>query len=84
MKITSLGFAAAISMSLIAGVFMGCSTGVRAGQPHMQAALDSLINAEHELSVAEEDKGGHRVNALHATREAIEQTRAGINFARNH
>jgi len=84
MKITPLGFAAAISISLVAGVFMGCSTGVRAGQPHMQAALDSLINAEHELSVAEEDKGGHRVAALRATHNAIEETRAGINFARNH
>ena len=84
MKITPVGLVAALSMSLIAGVFMGCSTGVRAGQPHMQAALDALNSAEHELSVAEEDKGGHRVAALRATRNAMEETRAGINFAHNH
>jgi hypothetical protein len=84
MRITPLSFAAALSMSLVAGVFLGCTSGVRAGQPHMQAALDSLINAEHELGAAEEDKGGHRVAALRATREAIAQTREGMAFARNH
>ena len=84
MKVTTVGFAAALSMSLIAGVFMGCSTGVRAGQPHMQSALDALTSAEHELSVADEDKGGHRANALRATRNAINETREGISFARNH
>jgi len=84
MKITRLGFAAAISISLFAGIFMGCSSSVRADQPHMQAALDALLNAEHELSAAEEDKGGHRVAALRATRDAIAQTREGIAYARHH
>jgi hypothetical protein len=84
MKITPVGFAAAIAFSLIAGIFMGCSTPVRADQPHMQAALDALTTAEHELSVADEDKGGHRVSALRATRNAIAETREGIAFARNH
>jgi hypothetical protein len=84
MKITPFGFAVAIALSLTSGIFMGCATSVHAGQPHMQAALDALLSAESELSAAETDKGGHRVNALHATRNAIEETRAGISFARNH
>lgn len=84
MKITPFGFAAAMTLSLASGIFMGCSTPVRAGQPHMQAALDALLTAESELNAAESDKGGHRVNALQATRSAIGETRAGISFARNH
>jgi hypothetical protein len=82
MKITPFGCLLAVALSLAAGVFMGCSTAVHAGQPHMQAALDALMNAEHELNVAEEDKGGHRLAALRATRNAISETHAGIEFAR--
>lgn len=84
MKITPFGFAITVALSLTAGMFMGCATTVHAGQPHMQAALDALTTAEHELSAAEEDKGGHRVNALRATRNAINETNAGIQFGRNH
>lgn len=76
-----LGFAVALVVSCVAGILIGCAFGVRAGQPLMQAALDSLGNAEHELAVAEEDKGGHRAAALRLTREAIGETRAGIDFA---
>ena len=84
MKISVFGFVVAVTLILTVGILLGCSQGVHAGQPHMQAALDSLMNAEHELNVAEEDKGGHRVAALRATRDAIHETRAGIEFARNH
>ena len=84
MKLTPVAFAVAMIASLVAGILIGCSPNVRADQPHMQAALDSLQNAEHELAVAEEDKGGHRVAALRLTREAIAQTREGIEFARRH
>ena len=84
MKNTSFGLAVAMALSLVAGILIGCSPAVRADQPHMQAALDALQTAEHELSVAEEDKGGHRVNALRLTRDAIAETRRGIEFARHH
>jgi len=84
MKISPFGFVAAITLSVTAGILIACSSGVHAGQPHMQAALDALTTAEHELSAAEEDKGGHRVAALRATRDAIHETHAGMEFARNH
>jgi len=84
MKITPLAFAIAMTLSLATGILLGCSGGVRAGQPHMQAAVEALSTAEHELGVAEEDKGGHRIAALRATRDAIRETRAGMEFARNH
>ena len=47
-------------------------------QPHMQAALDALKQAEHHLQEAKHDKGGHRAKALAATREAIKHVEMGM------
>lgn len=47
-------------------------------QPHMQAALDALKQAEQHLNEAKHDKGGHRVAALKATREAIRHVEMGM------
>jgi len=81
---TRFDLVVAMSFSMVVGILIGCTSPVHADQPHMQAALDSLQNAEHELSVAEEDKGGHRANALRLTRDAIAETRHGIEYARHH
>ena len=56
----------------------------RADQPHMQAALDALQRAEHELQAATSDKGGHRANALSYVRKAITEVQRGISFDRHH
>ena len=53
-------------------------------QPHMQAALDALKQAEQHLSEAKHDKGGHRVAALKATRDASRHVEAGMKFADKH
>ena len=53
-------------------------------QPHMQAALDALKQAEHHLQEAKHDKGGHRAKALAATREAIKHVEEGMKFADKH
>jgi F0F1-type ATP synthase epsilon subunit len=50
-------------------------------QPHMQAALDALKQAEQHLNEAKHDKGGHRVAALKATREAIRHVEEGMKVA---
>jgi hypothetical protein len=50
-------------------------------QPHMQAALDALKQAEQHLNEAKHDKGGHRVAALKATREAIKHVEMGMKAA---
>ena len=50
-------------------------------QPHMQAALDALKQAEQHLNEAKHDKGGHRVAALKATREAIKHVEEGMKVA---
>ena len=47
-------------------------------QPHMQAALDALKQAEQHLNEAKHDKGGHRAAALKATREAIKHVEMGM------
>lgn len=47
-------------------------------QPHMQAALQALKQAEQHLKEAAHDKGGHRVAALKATQEAIKHVEEGI------
>jgi hypothetical protein len=47
-------------------------------QPHMQAALDALKQAEQHLNEAKHDKGGHRVAALKATQDAIKHVQMGM------
>ena len=49
-------------------------------QPKMQAALAALESAKNHLENATADKGGHRVKAIQATKEAIEETKKGISF----
>lgn len=44
----------------------------------------TLTPGEDEPENSNEDKGGHRVKALQATREAIEQTKKGIAFDNAH
>lgn len=51
-------------------------------QPHMQNALERLRSARAELSAAAADKGGHRIRAIDYVDRAIEETRAGIAYAR--
>ncbi len=53
-----------------------------AQQPHMQAAKDSLQEALKHLEQATADKGGHRVGAIKATKDAIEHVEKGIRFDR--
>ena len=66
---------AAMAATLTAGVFIGEAL---AAQPHMQAALEALHTARAELQEASRNKGGHRVEALRLTNEAIRETEAGM------
>jgi len=70
--------AGALSLALTSGIFIGHAV---ADQPHMQSALDSLQAAKTDLEYATHNKGGHRVEALRLTNEAIRETRAGIEAA---
>jgi hypothetical protein len=53
-------------------------------QPAMQAALQSLRQAEEALRRADTDKGGHRVKALQLVNEAQREVEAGIQFDNRH
>jgi hypothetical protein len=49
-----------------------------AAQPHMQAALKALHNANADLQEAVPDKAGHRVKAMQLVTDAIAEVQAGI------
>jgi hypothetical protein len=47
-------------------------------QPHMQAALRALNNAQAQLEQAFADKAGHRVKAMELVKGAIHEVEEGI------
>lgn len=47
-------------------------------QPHMQAALNHLLDAQRNLEAGTSDKGGHRVKALDYVGKAISEVNKGI------
>ncbi len=47
-------------------------------QPHMNAALDALKQAQMHLKEAEHNKGGHRADAENLVVQAIKQVNLGI------
>ena len=73
--LTVAAVAALLALGFVAGQAI-------AYQPHMQSALDHLRAARAELSAAAADKGGHRLRAIGYVDRAIEETRAGIQYAR--
>ena len=53
-------------------------------QGHMEAALEHLRVARHELHEAGHNKGEHRRIAMDRTQEAINQVKRGCHFADDH
>jgi CubicO group peptidase (beta-lactamase class C family) len=53
-------------------------------QPHMQAALERLREAQRELEAATHDKGGHRSRAVSLVKQAIVQVNQGISYDSTH
>jgi hypothetical protein len=53
-------------------------------QGHMWNAKNDLVAALGQLQAAVPDKGGHRVNAINLTQQAISETQAGIRFGRGY
>ena len=84
MKLRTTAVLAAGAVALTGLGAIGGFTAAQADQPHMQNALADLKLARGELVAAVPDKGGHRVNALNLTNQAIAETQAGIGFAATH
>ena len=83
MKLQTPAVLGAAAVALTALGAIGGFAAARADQPHMQAALSDLRAARAELIAASTDKGGHRAAAIRFTDQAIDETLAGINFARH-
>ncbi len=73
-KLSTLALATALGLSL------AMPTAEADRQPLMKDALGHLNAAKNTLQRADNDKGGHRVKAIAAVNEAIEQTKKGIAF----
>lgn len=72
-------------MGLIVAAALSLPRAARAeDQPHMQAALDALKQAQQHLQEAQHDKGGHRSKALQHVKMAIAQVEAGMKFDSTH
>lgn len=77
--------AASVSRRQVVGVMaLSALAGgpVEAQQPHMQAAKDNLQEALRHLEQATSDKGGHRVAAIKAAKDALDHVEKGIRFDR--
>lgn len=71
----------ALVMSFVMGVVLAVGAQAYAEkQGHMARALKLLEGAQDALKDATADKGGYRVKALEAVKQAIEATKAGIEF----
>ncbi len=57
------------------------ATPAMANQPNMESALGALHTAKRELEASKHNKGGHRVKALEYVQAAIDQVKAGIDYA---
>jgi hypothetical protein len=81
MKIISKKFviAGVLGITLASGVLIGQAM---AYQEHMQAAMDALRTARSELERSDAHKGGHREAAIRLVDQAIDETQAGIDYAR--
>ena len=80
-KASTLVLAAALGVTVSLGAVKPAAA---EEQPKMQAALTNLQQAKQNLQDATHDKGGHRVKALAAVNEAIEQVKAGIAYDNKH
>jgi hypothetical protein len=70
--------------ALLFAVFLGgLGAGeVLAAQTHMVNARTYLRDALNELEAAQENKGGHRANAINYVRQAIDEVNLGIQYAK--
>jgi hypothetical protein len=75
---------AACALGILAPRVIRARDSMPVQQVHMQAALESLKAAQEHLAQAVPDKGGHRVKAMQHTKLAIQETQAGIEYARAH
>jgi hypothetical protein len=84
-KVTRRGLVATAATGVAAiGVLGASAESANAYQGNMERALASLHQALGSLRESTADKGGHRAKAMELVRDAIAETRAGVDFADEH
>jgi hypothetical protein len=82
-----------VALALASVTFVGRSAKAAPGgaafyadedQPHMEAAMQHLRQAQEELQRATSDKGGHRVRAVEFIKQAQSEINAGMHFDDRH
>lgn len=71
-------------VALIAAAFSAGRLSAAVQQEHMQEALAALNSAKTHLGMANADKGGHRMKAIHHVEEAIKEVNLGMGYSRRH
>ncbi|MGC1761322.1 MAG: hypothetical protein WA742_18385 [Candidatus Cybelea sp.] len=73
----------AYALALVFTIFFaGIGTGLAmAAQSRMVNARTYLRDALNELEAAQENKGGHRANAINFVHQAIDEVNLGIQYA---
>ena len=80
-KISTLTLAGALAIVIGNGAVNRASADP---QPRMYSALEHLKQAREDLIKAKANKGGHRVKAIDHVNQAIDEVKAGIDFANKH
>ena len=84
-RITRRSFAATAATGAAAVALLGITAkSADAYQGNMERALESLHQALESLRQSTANKGGHRARAMDLVRQAIEETRGGVDFADAH
>ena len=81
-----------VALALASVTFVGRSAKASPGgaffvdedQPHMEAAMQHLRQAQEELQRGTKDKGGHRVRAIEFVKQAENEVQAGMHFDDRH
>lgn len=81
MKIKKALVVGVFALTLLASFFGGVAY---SRQPYMQLALNHLEQAKAQLQQANNNKGGHRANAIDLVSRAIKEVRLGIDYANDH
>ncbi len=81
MQISKLHFA---GLALVFALFFAAigAGAALATQSHMVNARSYLNSALSQLEAADTNKGGHRVNAINYTKDALNEVNLGIQYAK--
>jgi hypothetical protein len=84
LAVAVLGLVGLDEAAVAGGKGKGKADGLLKYHPHLKKALKGLHVAKKQLSEAAHDFGGHRLQALKLTEEAIHQVNRALEFREDH